>query len=227
MLEINTYYSGSTGNLYMIDNGEHRLLIEAGVPIKKIQQSLNYQLNKLSGALISHSHLDHCKAVPDLIKKGVDCYLSKETIESLKLKSHRLIEIKPKTPFDIQSYKVLPFTTQHDCPGSLGFLIQSGEDKLLFATDTFYLKYKFNGLTHIMVEANYSLDTLSPELPEIVKHRLFKSHFSLENLVKFFQANDLSKVEEIILIHMSSKNSDEEYLKKTIQGITGKMVRTA
>jgi hypothetical protein len=57
MLLIKNYYSGSSGNLYSIDNGTTKILIEAGAPIKKIKESLNFGLSVVPGALISHRHL--------------------------------------------------------------------------------------------------------------------------------------------------------------------------
>ena len=122
----------------------------------------------------------------------------------------------------------MPFDIQHDAVEPLGYLIANKDgEKLLFITDSYFSRYRFKGLNIIAIECNYSLETLSPDLPEIVQDRLFKSHFSLENVIKFLKANDLSKVKEIILIHMSDGNSDEKMFKEKIQALTGKMVRTA
>jgi phosphoribosyl 1,2-cyclic phosphodiesterase len=115
----------------------------------------------------------------------------------------------------------------------VGFLLvnQAGE-KLLYATDTYYIKYRFRGLTHIMIEANYSLDilrsnvengTVAPEL----KNRLLRSHFSLENVKECLKANDLRNVKEIWLLHLSDGNSDAERFKREIQELTGKEVYVA
>ena len=101
--------------------------------------------------------------------------------------------------------------------------------KVLFATDTYYIRYKFTGLTHIIVECNYSMKILneniaSGRVPKLMKKRLMRSHFSLENVKDFLKANDLSKVEEIWLLHLSDNNSDEDLFKREIQALTGKLV---
>ena len=186
-----------------------------------------------SWRVVSHEHNDHCKAVPDMMKAGVNCYMSQGTAEALNLSGHRVRIIQPLQQFQIGTWSILPFETQHDAAEPLGFLLanQSG-DKLLFATDTYYVKYKFVGLTHIMIECNYSLDILranveSGLVPQALKDRILQSHFSLDNVKKFLKANDLSQVREIWLLHMSDGNSDAELFRREIQEVTGKPVYVA
>jgi phosphoribosyl 1,2-cyclic phosphodiesterase len=57
MIQIKPLASGSAGNCYYITDGRSPLLIEAGIPIKKIKQGLNYKLSEIEGCLISHEHL--------------------------------------------------------------------------------------------------------------------------------------------------------------------------
>ena len=220
-MRFESFYSGSTGNLYRVSDGNTRLLIECGVPIKKIRAALDFKLGEIAACLVTHSHLDHAKAAADIMKAGIDLYCTKGTAEALGLSGHRLHCIKAGEQFAIDKYAILPFATEHDCNESIGFLIASGPEKLLFATDTFYLKYRFTGLTAIAIECNWSKDTISPDTPKVVLDRLYSSHFSLENVVEFLKANDLSKVTSIHLLHLSSDNSDEKLFKQTIERLTG------
>ena len=117
---------------------------------------------------------------------------------------------------------------QHDVE-NVGFLIYSNhsKEKLLFLTDTFYCKYKFKNLDYLMVEANYSIDILDKNIsagyiPKILKKRLLTSHFSIDNLKSFLKANDLLKVKQIYLIHLSTGNSDSKLFKLEIEKLTGK-----
>jgi phosphoribosyl 1,2-cyclic phosphodiesterase len=230
MIEFTPYASGSTGNCYRIDDGSTPLLLECGIPYKEIQKGLNFRVSEIVGCLISHEHQDHSKAVRDVMKAGIDCYMSAGTAEALGISGHRLHIIKAKQQFRIGTWTVLPFDTQHDAAEPLGFLLanQAG-DKLLYATDTYYIRYRFRGLTHIAIECNYSLDILRTNVANglvepVLKSRILKSHFSLENVKQFLKANDLSKVREIWLLHLSDGNSDEARFKREIQELTGKMV---
>ena len=228
MIEITPFASGSTGNCYRITDGMAPLLLECGIKYKDIQKGCGFRLTEIKACLISHEHQDHCKAVKDLMKAGIDCYMSQGTMEALGVSGHRINIIKVKQQFRIGTWTILPFETQHDAAEPLGFLLanQDGE-KLLYATDTYFIRYRFQGLTHIMIEANYSLDILranveAGSVPATLKNRLLKSHFSLENVKEFMKANDLGKVQEIWLLHMSNGNSDSERFKREVMELTGK-----
>ncbi len=162
------------------------------------------------------------------MRAGIDCYISAGTAEALGISGHRLNIIKAKQQVRIGTWVILPFETQHDAQEPLGFMLanQAGE-KLLYATDTYFIRYRFQGLTHIAVECNYSLDILRTNVANgsvepVLKNRILKSHFSLENVKKFLLANDLSKVEAIFLLHLSDSNSDAERFKREVMELTGK-----
>ena len=231
-MEIKCFASSSKGNCYTVDDGHTRLLIECGIAFREIQKALEFKVSKVSGCLVSHGHSDHCKAMKEVAKAGVDVFASGETFEAIGVTGHRYRTIKAREQFKIGSFTVLAFDTAHDCPGSLGFLLASGKSKLVYLTDSFYCRYRFKGLSHIMCEANYSLDILRENMaaglvaPEL-KNRLLKSHMSLETCKEFLKANDLSRVQEIWLIHLSDGNSDSARFKREIQALTGKAVTIA
>lgn len=233
MIKFTTLASGSSGNAYHISDGYTELLIECGINFRDIQKALNFKTSNLAGCLITHEHKDHTKGLKDVLRAGIDVYASQGTIDQERIKHHRLKPIQAKKQFEIGTWKVLPFDVEHDVAEPLGFLLMNQEgEKLLFATDTYYVRYKFKGLTHIAVECNYSLDILEENIaagivPEIMKKRLLRSHFSLENVKEFLKANDLSKVQEIHLLHLSDNNSNEKMFKEEVQTLTGKPVYIA
>lgn len=228
-MQIKTLATGSTGNCYLIDDGQTQLLIELGIRFKEIQQALNYETSKVAAALISHSHKDHCKGVSDALKGSMDVYMSQVTKEEIGIEHNRLRLYENKVSFRIGSFTVLPFDIKHDVENH-GFLIVSDNGKrLLFASDTYYVKYKFNSINYLMIECNYSEAILSEQeergyIHPALARRIRASHFSLENVLEFLKANDLSKVEEIHLLHLSNSNSNEEIFKRAVQEATGKLV---
>jgi len=231
-MNIDVLASSSAGNAYKVSDGHTDLLLDAGLSYKELQRRLNFQVSGISGVLISHSHKDHCKAVPNLLKTGIDVYMSQQTAEEGGYSGHRVRMVEPLKQFKIGSWTVLPFELEHDV-FNLGYLLanKAGE-KLLYATDTYYCKYKFEGLTRVLIECNHSYDILAANveagtLPVEHKNRLIRSHFSLENVKEFLKANNLSMVREIYLIHLSDGNSDAERFKREIQELTGKMVFVA
>jgi phosphoribosyl 1,2-cyclic phosphodiesterase len=230
LINIQVIGSGSKGNAYLLDDGNTKILLECGVTFKELQIATEFQMSKVAGSVLTHSHLDHCKGIKDILKAGIDVFTSQGTIDELGIEHNRLKAVEVKKPFKIGTFQVMAFDVQHDTSSPFGFLImtQAG-DKLLFATDTYYIRYKFPGLTHILLETNYSEDIINRNVdlgrcaPSLRK-RIRQSHMSLETALEFFKVNDLSKVEEIYLIHLSDSNSDEQLFKKEVQKATGKPV---
>lgn len=226
MIEIKVLASSSKGNCYYITDGETPLLLECGISWKLIQQGLGFDID-VQGCLVSHEHKDHSKSVNDVTKAGIDVYMTEGTIKATGATGHRIQQIKAGSQFTIGTWTILPFKTEHDCAEPVGYLLGNGKDKLLFATDTFYLRYRFNGLNYILIECNYAEDILKANVdagivPVDLKNRIIKSHFSLDNVKEFLKANDLSKVQEIYLIHLSDDSSDADKFKREVQGLTGK-----
>jgi phosphoribosyl 1,2-cyclic phosphodiesterase len=231
MLEIQTIASGSAGNCYIITSGKSKIMIECGITAREIRKTIGFKLSEVLACLVSHEHKDHCKAVKDITKAGIDVYMSPGTAEEIGIESHRIRPCFPMNPFRVGPFTVLPFDVQHDAKQPLGFLIQSGSDKLVFVTDSYYCRYRFKGLTHIMIECNYSLGILEQNIadglvPGAIRSRIIRSHFELENVKDFLSANDLSAVEEIHLIHISSGNGDPDRFRREIQESTGKPTYT-
>ncbi|MFW5916566.1 MAG: MBL fold metallo-hydrolase [bacterium] len=233
MISINCLSSGSHGNCYHVTDGSSPLLLEAGIRFSEIREGIGFKTSQLAGCLISHEHGDHSKSTGKLMRAGVDCYLSSGSARKLNLSGHRVHLLHHKQQKVISDWIVVPFKTEHDAAEPLGFLLENMEgERLVYITDSFYSQYTFPGLTHIMVECNYALDILNKNIESGRVHpgrkeRVLKSHFSLKNVKDFLRANDLSKVQEIWLLHLSNDNSDGERFKTEIQKLTGKPVYVA
>ncbi|WP_422444314.1 MBL fold metallo-hydrolase [Thermoanaerobacterium sp. DL9XJH110] len=233
MVEIAVLASGSRGNCYRVTDGSTPILLECGVRFQQIQRWLTFRVQDLAACLVSHEHQDHARAMADMLRAGMDCYMSAGTQEALGISGHRVRVIRAREQFAVGTWQVLPFETQHDAAEPLGFLLATKDgEKVLYATDTYYIRYRFPRLTHIMIECNYALDILQENVangtvPPVLRDRVLKSHFSLAHVKDFLRANDLSWVQEIWLLHLSDGNSDAERFKREIQELTGKEVYVA
>lgn len=124
----------------------------------------------------------------------------------------------------------MPFKVKHDAAEPFGYLINHPETgTVLFATDTYYLEQTFMGLSNIMLECNYDINILDANIasgvvPEKLRNRTVKSHMSLETCIETLKANDLSGVNNILLIHLSANNSNASEFKKAVGEVTGKNV---
>lgn len=221
-MTFTTHHSSSSGNLYTVDHGNHRLLIEAGVPVRKVREATKHGLSGYDACLISHSHGDHSQSAAEIMRAGIDLFCAQETATELGLSGHRLNIIEPLKQFQVGGFSIMGFPLEHDVM-NLGFLMGAGNEKLTYITDTAYCRYTLYGLTHICIECNWSKLTLAPNLDPTVKRRLYRSHMSLEAVKKFLAANDLRRVVEIHLLHVSDGNGDPEYFRGEIVKQTGKI----
>lgn len=231
-MEIAVLASGSGGNCYLAEHNGASLLLDCGLPVKEIRERSGFRVSGLAGCLLTHEHMDHAKAAVDLMRAGVDLYCSRGTAEALQLDGHRLNLVRSREPVDIGGWRVLPFDTVHDSQEPLGFLALRGSERLLYATDTAYLPYRFSGVTRLMIECNYDFAVLKANVaaglvPREVKYRVLQSHMSLETLVRMLQANDLRQLREVLLLHLSSQNIDACKARRMVQAVTGKVVRVA
>ena len=129
--------------------------------------------------------------------------------------------------FKVGQWYVQPLSTQHDAADPTGFLLSDfSGNKLIYATDTYYLKYNFTGLNFIIIECNYCTDILmhnieAGNISGARKDRLLHSHFSLENVLKFLKATDLTHCLKIVLVHLSDVNSNAKQMVNAVFKQTG------
>ncbi|WP_017379765.1 MBL fold metallo-hydrolase [Paenisporosarcina sp. TG-14] len=230
MITIQTLATGSKGNCYHITDGHTPLLLECGIRFKDIQRKLNFKTSDIAACLITHEHKDHCSGINDVLKAGIDCYMSPGTKEAIGINHHRLHGVAVKQQFKIGTWTILPFDTEHDVSEPFGFLLaNTSGDKILFITDSYYCRYKFSGISHLMLECNYCTDVLKQNvangrIDKTMKKRVMRSHFGLERVIEFLKANDLSNLQEIWLLHLSDSNSDEQLIRNEVAKVTGKMI---
>jgi phosphoribosyl 1,2-cyclic phosphodiesterase len=226
--------SNSQGNGYILENEHEALLIECGVHFDKIKKALGYKLNKVVGCLITHEHQDHCKSVKEVMAAGINVYTSFGTHGAMKTEGHhRARFLHSGAVMTIGNFKVKSFDVKHDAAEPVGFLINHPDaGTTLFLTDSYYSEYKFSGLNNIIIEANYCQSIIDKRVqdgnnPKFLRDRVIESHMSLDTCKETLAANDLSAVNNIVLIHLSDGNSDAARFKTEVQQVTGKTVHVA
>lgn len=227
-MKIRIIASGSKGNAYKISDGTTAILVEAGIPYKELSKRLQFTMRSIAGVLITHEHGDHAKAVKDLVKRGTDVYATAGTFEALGLNNHRTKLIEAKKTFTVGTFKILPFDIAHDAAEPVAFLIESTETgkRLLYFTDTKYIRYRFSKINYLLAECNYSMELLEnninrEQIERKYGMRVFDNHMSLEALIDFLEQMDRSELEEIHLIHLSNSNSDAEASRNRVEALTG------
>ena len=145
MLNFCSLYSGSTGNCLFVKSNNTNLLIDAGVSLKKIEQSLEYlEINpyKISGILITHEHSDHIKSIGNISKKyNIPIFTNLETWNAIgedqkqKVSPNNVNYFSIDKKFIIGDIEILPFSIPHDAANPCGFNLYNNSSKISIATD--------------------------------------------------------------------------------------------
>lgn len=212
ILKLNTVCTGSSGNCYILEDNEEAIMVDAGGVFKSLLKTHPAEFSKCNAAIITHEHKDHCSLVKDLLKYGIDVYATKGTASSCDFDGDVFYkEIKYKKKYTIGNFKIIPFDTLHDAEEPCGFLIEHIPTKIniLYATDTYKIKYDFKNIHYWIVECNFSANNLNDGLNENLLQRILHSHMSSENLSSYFKKANLKDTREIFLCHMSENNGDQ------------------
>lgn len=212
-MEIKVVGTGSSGNCYILGDQKESLIIEAGMKFIDVKKALDYDISKVVGCVVSHSHSDHCKYAEDIKNAGIPVFGHESISPSKPLKSG--------CGYKIGSFRVIPIDVQHDVPCFAYLIAHEKIGKLLFVTDTMTFNYNINGVNHIMIEANYEDYIIEKNIENgyiqhILRDRIMQSHMSLDNAIETIKHLSSKYLENIILIHLSSWNSNAKMFSEMV-----------
>ena len=231
-MRLHVIDSGSKANGYVLTNDQDTLIIEAGCNYRSVCTIIDYNVESIRGCVVSHSHYDHSRHVVEYVKRGVKVLALEQVFEYLYIKGKYCINVTPLKGYKLGDFKIMPFEVHHDIP-CLGYIIDHPDmGRLLFYTDTYMLKYKFEGINHLLMEINYSEEIARHNVesglrPQFVHDRLLTSHMELGEAKEMLKSNNLSAVRNIVLCHLSDENSNEELFIDQVAALTGKPVYVA
>lgn len=214
MTTLKCLSSGSQGNCYFLEAKDETLILELGIGLKDILKGLNYDLTKVVGCCVSHSHKDHSKSIPNAIKSALDVYSCSEvqTIYS------QVKVLKKGSKTKIGEFLVQPIPVSHSVE-TYSFVIDHDDiGRCLFVTDASDFKYKVKGCKHIFIEANWSEEILIDNACNDVEMRSrHEQHLEINRTIEILKANYSSELETIVLLHLSNGNSNAEKFKNMVQ----------
>lgn len=220
-MKLKCIATGSTGNCYTLtsDNGE-TLILDCGIPIKEIKKGLDWNIKDVVGVLCTHKHLDHSKSVKDFEAMGIPI-LAPYLGDSCKSMSMGEFTVKPFDLTTIDGNWTHTNANGEPCP-IYGFLITHREmGRMLYITDCEVVKWKFRGINHILLGVNYDKDLIDRDNTGKANH-VFRGHLSIDTACDFVKANYSDSLQNVIMCHLSSENSDRdsfiEKMKKVAYG---------
>lgn len=224
-------YSGSSGNSIFVASQNAKILIDAGLPGKHIEEALvkiGESPKDIDGIFVTHEHIDHVKGVGVLSRKyDIPVYANEPTWKCMlksvgKIKEHN-IKIIDENSICIKDLDVVGYEIPHDAAKPTGYSVICKDKKVCVATDLGYfsaqVKEQLVDADVILLESNHDVEMLKfGPYPYSLKRRILSNigHLSNEDCGKAIIDIMGYKRKTIVLGHLSKTNNYPDLAFKTV-----------
>lgn len=220
------------GNCLYVESDNTKLLIDAGVSLKKIEKGLDtidVSPSSIDGILVTHEHSDHIQSLGNLSKKfNLPVFANSETFDAMpkqtdKISTENINKFKIKQKFSINDIEITPFSIPHDAANPCGFNISCNDDKISIATDighmTNEILKQLEGSKFVLLESNYDTEVLKlSKYPFSLKQRIAGPNGHLSNEIASKVINYLlhDNLKTAMLGHLSKESNFPELAYQTV-----------
>ncbi|MBO4443392.1 MAG: MBL fold metallo-hydrolase [Bacteroidaceae bacterium] len=233
--------SGSSGNCYYLGTETYGILIDAGIPARKIKQDLKdvgIGFEKVMAVFVTHDHADHIKSLGTLGERcSIPIFATREThigINRNYCTTQKLVScmryVEKDTPLHFRDFTITPFEVPHDATDTVGYCIQIYGKTFCFVTDIGHITESvssyIDSANYLIIEANYDKEMLaSGPYPPYLKERIAGPNGHLCNAeTASFLAEHLSpRTSHVWLCHLSQENNHPELAYKTVEYVLRKV----
>ena len=218
-----TLFSGSSGNSLFVSSGDTKILVDAGLSGKRVEQALA-QIDELAGQiggiLVTHEHRDHIHGVGVLSRRyHIPIYANFATWEAMRADLGKIDEANVQvfetgSPFVVGDFRINAFRTSHDAAESVGFVIEDGRASVGIATDTGIVTEDIvtalKGRDLVVIESNHDPSMLEAgSYPFPLKQRIKGDRGHLSNEICGETVKTLVKagLDKVVLGHLSEENN--------------------
>ena len=213
--------SGSKGNSTYVETGATRILIDAGLSGKAIEQRLaaiQVDPASLSAILVTHEHHDHICGVGVLSRRfQLPVIINELTLAAggkILRKLARQQSFVTGDSFSFQDCSIHPFLISHDAADPVGFCIDDGKYSLGYCTDTGKVSHLMHHrLSHchgLILESNHDPAMLKTgPYPEYLKQRVRSNigHLPNHEAADFIHSLRHEQLHHVVLAHISETNN--------------------
>ncbi len=227
--------SGSSGNATLVASDTAALIIDCGFSLRETIarfDRLDFSLDHIAGILVTHEHGDHAKGVSALARHcGVPVYMSAGTCIAGGFSSLEGVRIiSANEPFSAGGFGVLPVTVPHDAREPLQFVVSHAERKLGILTDLGSVSPavldSYSGCDGLFVEANHDEYMLAAgPYPPSLQRRVGGpwGHLNNQQTLHMLRNIDLSRVQHLVVGHISKKNNSLLKVQSALQEISNEI----
>ena len=216
-MRICTLASGSSGNSLYLESQRSKILIDAGVSLRRISrslQSLGTSVEEIDAVVLSHEHGDHSRAVA---KMETPVYVCGAAAEVLRDRVTDLREFDSETPFRVKDLLITPFSVSHDARDPVGFTVSDGRSRVGAVTDigrvTRLVVESLRNCDALVIESNHDREMLlEGPYPWDLKQRIGggDGHLSNEESAELLGAVLHEGLRHVVLAHLSRSNNTPE-----------------
>ncbi len=224
--------SGSKGNSTFVETDNARILIDAGLSKKELENRLTLigvSPSSINAILVTHEHSDHIKGLAQFAKAyNTKVFAHRDSWNLIEEKANGIpvdnqIEFNGKD-FNILDMSIQSFDLDHDSNHCVGFTIIEGNKKFSTATDlghmTLDIEQRLKQSDLITIESNHDIQTLlnNPHYPYSLKQRILSQHghISNEECSKTILSLLGFNTRGVILGHLSEQNNTKEKAIETL-----------
>ncbi len=216
--------SGSSGNATLVEAGDTRLLIDAGLGPRELAerlQSLSVDPGSLQAIVLSHEHNDHAKGAASFSRKwGVPLAGTRGTyaaagLGAVEIAGYQVLE--PEIPFKVGALEVRGIPVPHDAAGPVAFVVAHNGVSLGHATDLGHLSRSvldgLRGVDALLLESNYDAEMLrNGPYPWSLKERILspRGHLSNADVARYLGQGLGESCRTVVLAHLSRRNNHPE-----------------
>ena len=227
--------SGSKGNASILSLAGKKILIDAGISVKQLEEKLagfDLALDQLDAIFITHEHMDHIAGLKTLSNKydlPIICNsdTAKGIMDTLHIETNFKLFTKNEA-FDFFDLRVFPFTILHDTLDPVAFKISYKDIHLAICTDlgfaTSFVINQLHGCNYYYLEANHEVSMVHAcSRPQVYKTRVLgrQGHLSNDQTCELLKTFDHRQIKKIYLAHLSDEcNAKEAALRKVTSVLT-------
>lgn len=213
MMRFALLASGSKGNCFLLWEESLFLMIDCGTTKKYLTESfeaVHADRDQLDAVLITHSHTDHVSQ----IRMFRDLPIYSPVPLGSDIPVH---PVDPEHPFQLQHVTVTPLALSHDAERTTGYVLETWQEKLVYITDTGYLKESYlpllKGADYIILESNHDVEMLmGTRRPQYLKMRIASDsgHLCNEDAAAILERIVTERTRQVILAHISQEANTQE-----------------
>ncbi|MCH3965591.1 MAG: MBL fold metallo-hydrolase [Clostridium sp.] len=230
-------FSGSSGNSTFIASDNTKILVDAGLAGKNIENallSIGQKPKDIDAILVTHEHTDHIKGVGVLSRRyDIPIYTNESTWNAMsksigKIKEHN-IKVISNDYIEINDMAVTSYRISHDAADPRGYKIFSKDKCACIATDLGFFSEEIKKILSqadiILLESNHDVEMLKfGPYPYALKRRILSKigHLSNDDCGKAILDISTNKFKKIILGHLSKINNYPKLAYKTVLNVLAK-----